>query len=164
MEYAVGTLRKLRTRNAERALVGAVGILVAVVYLREVSRLPMGTMQNPGAAFFPLVMGIAFAVVSVATVLTSLFPQQKREDPEWPTGTGRRRLLAMMSTFFGYLFILPYAGHFVSSVLFCLLLLRSLSNHSWLRAGVWALLLSVTVHLIFVGILGVRLPIGIVSI
>ena len=60
----------------------------------------------------------------------------------------------------GYFLTLPWLGQIISSTLFCLLLMRILSNLSWFRIAVNSLVMSLALYVVFVSILKVPMPRG----
>lgn len=168
------------SRGQGRLVMGAVGVLCALIYLNEIRGMRLGTAADPGPALFPLVLGIAFAAVGLTIVVTEIVSQRVRTrdashlaggTPATQPADGtrekwrdKRELLLLIGLFVTYAILLPHLGHFVATLLFCLVFLRSVGRLSWIRVAVWSTVFSVSVHVLFVGILGVRLPIGLISI
>ncbi|QVQ52275.1 tripartite tricarboxylate transporter TctB family protein [Spiractinospora alimapuensis] len=169
-----------------RLIMGVVGVLGALVYLNEIRGMRLGTVAEPGPALFPLLLGATFATISLAVVCAELVsprdrtpdvsppqggtPPEDATDRSEPVGGTRERwrdkreLLLLIGLFVAYAILLPHLGHFVATLLFCLVFLRTVGRLSWIRVAVWSIVFSVSVHVLFVGVLGVRLPIGLISI
>lgn len=151
----------LNKRNAYLVFGGA-GLLLAAVYLGLSFRLPFGQLDRPGAAVFPVVVGCVFALASLATIWEGW--RMGESDPiDLPAGADRWRLLGLVGLLFGFFLVLPWLGQVVSGAIFSLLLMRLLSNLGWLRIAVYAVVLSVAMDLVFVRLLGVPLPRGVLG-
>jgi len=140
---------------------GIVGVLLSSGYLHMTLELPMGEMDQPGAGVFPvLVSGILF-VASVSALWEGW--QSKRNSPalELPEGSDRIRLLKMIGLLLIYFLVIPWAGFSLSSILFCMLLIRLLSTLSWKQCGLYAFLMTAVLHLIFITALKVPMPAGV---
>jgi putative tricarboxylic transport membrane protein len=132
---------------------GIVGVLLSSGYLHMTLELPMGEMDQPGAGVFPvLVAGILF-VASVSALWEGWRRRQNSPALDLPEGSDRIRLI--------YFLAIPWAGFSLSSILFCMLLIRLLSTLSWKQCGLYAFLMTATLHLIFITALKVPMPIGV---
>ena len=81
-----------------------------------------------------------------------------------PAGTDLVRLVKLIVYLAGYFLLLPLLGFPVASFLFCAFLIHALSDVSWLRCAVYAILMSASATYLFVHLLNVPLPRGILSI
>jgi putative tricarboxylic transport membrane protein len=139
---------------------GGAGLVIAAAYLGLSVRLPFGQLDRPGAAVFPVVVGCIFAVASLATIWEGW--RMERSNPiDLPAGADCWRLLGLIGLLFGFFLVLPWLGQIVSGAIFSLFLMRLLSNLGWVRAAVYAVVLSVAVDLVFANLLRVPLPRGI---
>lgn len=139
--------------------VGLIGIVLSAGYLVVGAKLPFGQMDQPGAAVFPMVVGVIMLVSSAAAALEGW-----RMDPslvvEVPVGIDRRRVLWVSSALLGYFLLLPWIGQLAASLLFFCLTIRLLSDYSWTRVLLSAVLMSGALYLVFVRLLQVALPAG----
>lgn len=145
-------------RNAYLAF-GCAGLLLAAVYLWLSSRLPFGQIDRPGAAVFPVVVGGILAVASLATIWEG-WRMEQSAPIDLPAGADRWRLFGLIGLLFGFFLALPWLGQIVSGAIFSLLLMRLLSNLGWLRIAIYAAVLSVAMDIVFVRLLSVPLPRG----
>jgi len=136
---------------------GIIGLVFAVGYLALSLRLPFGQLDRPGAGVFPVFVGIVMIVASVATVWEG-WRMGETAAIDLPVGADRKRLLVLIALLFGYFVALPWLGQIVTGALFSLALMRVLSELSWLRIVIYALVLSVTIDVVFARLLAVPLP------
>lgn len=140
---------------------GIVGVLLSSGYLHMTLELPMGEMDQPGAGVFPvLVAGILF-VASVSALWEGWQNRNNSPTLELPEGSDRIRLLKMVGLLLIYFLAIPWAGFSLSSILFCMLLIRLLSNLDWKRCALYAFLMTAVIHLIFITTIKVPMPAGV---
>jgi putative tricarboxylic transport membrane protein len=139
---------------------GIAGIILSAGYLHMTLELPMGEIDQPGAGVFPLLVAGILFVASLSSLWEGW--QTKANSPalDLPAGADRARLLKLISILLVYFLIIPWAGFSLSSVLFCTLLIRLLSDLTWKRSVVYAFLMTAAIHIIFITILKVPMPSG----
>lgn len=141
---------------------GIVGILLSSGYLHMTLDLPMGEMDQPGAGVFPLlIVGILF-VASLSALREGWRNRADSPALELPEGTDRARLLKLVCLLLIYFLAIPWVGFSLSSILFCMTLIRLISDLSWKRCLVYAFLMTATIHIIFITILKVPMPPGVI--
>src|SRR5690606_18140855 len=138
------------------------GLIFAAAYLQQSLQLPLGRLSQPGAAVFPLIVGTIMALASLLTVWEG-WRLARHEMVEWPIGEDRRRLLWLIAIMVGYVATLPWAGQVIGSILFCMLLMRILSRLSWLRIAAYSLVLSGALYWVFIILLKVPMPRGVLG-
>jgi hypothetical protein len=123
------------------------------------SRLPFGTVHEPDAGFFPLLLAAALLALATLVILGSL----TRRDPAPPLalGGGLRRVGVAVAALAGYVLALERVGYLVATLLVMLVLLQGLERIGWRRALAVALPAVVGSYYLFVR-LGVPLPPGLV--
>lgn len=141
-------------------VIGGLGVLVAAAYLGLAVQLPFGRLNQPGAAIFPLIVGGLLVVGSLATIWEGR-KTGPTERVEFPAGADRARLLGVVGVLLGYFLALPWLGHLLGSTLFCILLMRLLSGLAWPRVVLYSILITGTVHVVFIHMLGVPMPRGV---
>ncbi len=148
----------LQKRNAYLVM-GGIGLFFAAGYLAMSFQLPFGQMDKPGAGVFPVIVGIILMLASLTTMWEGL-QLDKAEQVDLPAGADRKRLLSLIGLLFGYFLALPWMGQIISSTLFCILLIRVLSDLSWLRIVEYSLAMSIALYVVFVFLLKVPMPRG----
>lgn len=141
---------------------GIVGILLSSGYLHMTLDLPMGEMDQPGAGVFPLLIAAILFVASLSAVLEGWRNRANSLTLELPKGNDRSRLLKLVGLLLIYFLAIPWAGFSLSSILFCMTLIRLISDLSWQRCVLYAFLMAVAIHFIFITILKVPMPPGVI--
>ena len=149
------------TRSSGYMGAGIVGILLSAGYLRMTLDLPMGEMDQPGAGVFPLLVGAVLLVASISALWEGWHTRSSSEALDLPQGVDRARLLKLIVLMLVYFLAMPWAGYTLSSIVFCILLIRLLSELTWQRCTTYAFIMTSVVYLIFISILKVPMPAGI---
>ena len=149
-------------KHRANLVIGGIGLFVSAGYLAMTVRLPFGAMDRPGAGVFPLAVGIVMLIASLFTMWEG-WRFERSERVAIPRGTDRRRLLALVGLLLGYFLALPWLGQAVTSTLFCILLMRMLSALGWTRIIVYSLVISLVLYGLFVVLLKVPMPRGVLG-
>jgi hypothetical protein len=88
---------------------------------------------------------------------------EQAELVEIPTGAGRKRLLILIGAMFLYFIALSWLGFIISSVLFAVVLMRTLSDSGYTRILVYSLIMSFAIYGGFVYLLKVPMPRGVLG-
>ncbi|MGW0810871.1 tripartite tricarboxylate transporter TctB family protein [Nonomuraea sp. NPDC002799] len=143
-----------------RMIVGAVLFVTGAVYTAHAFTLPMGTLAQPGAAMFPIIVGAATLVVSVITIVEAKFTVKVSGEYERPAPGRAKIVLGLAATILAYLLLLPLLGQYLASVLFGAAAVWLLGTRPWWKAAVQGVLLGLVISYVFLELLGVRLPAG----
>jgi hypothetical protein len=142
-----------------RQLVGAIALLVSVAYVVGATDYSIGNLAQPGAAVFPITVGIVLAIVSVYTIVDGY--RMRLQSVSEPLRAGNRgRVLKFGALIGSYVIALWLLGSLVSSFLLAAGVMRLLSDKKWFYIAICAFILSATMHLIFGVGLGIPLPRG----
>jgi putative tricarboxylic transport membrane protein len=141
--------------------IGAFGVLLTAGYTTMALQMPLGQWDRPGAAVFPIMVTIVFGCASLATMWEG-WRTERAERVEVPSGAGLARILGLLGALLGYYLLLPWLGQLIAGFGFCLALMRLLSNHSWVRIGVAAAIVSLAVYVVFIHFLKVPMPRGVI--
>ncbi len=139
--------------------IGGMGLFGGAGYLGLSAQLPFGKLDQPGAGVFPVIVAFLLMIASLATMWEG-WQLGLEEQVDLPAGPDRRRLAYLIGLVCGYFLTLPWLGQIISSTLFCLLLMRILSNLHWPRLVANSLAISMTLYVGFVLILKVPMPRG----
>ena len=98
--------------------------------------------------------------------LMVLFEEMRSLDSEegplgLPSGAGLHRLLSVVASLVGYVVMASLVGHLIASVLLSLALVHLIKPGSWVRTVVVGLAISLSAYGLFVSMLGVPLPGGV---
>jgi hypothetical protein len=131
------------------------GLIVAVVFVVGAVRLGTGTLTEPGPGFFPLLGGVALGLLSAALLVRA------RGDV---TAFGvTRRQAALLAGMVGYAATLDLLGDLVATSALAALSLRACGLRSWPAIGAGSAGLALAAHLLFVRVLGMDLPAGLLA-
>jgi NADH:ubiquinone oxidoreductase subunit 6 (subunit J) len=138
----------------------AVGILFAV-YSQSVD---IGTMEEPGPGFLPLWAGVLLALMS-AILLIKTFLQKKHEKGEsfFPEHDSWKRVCMVVASLIVYNLLLQYVGFILITFLFVAFLVKFVFPQTWLRTLVTAALSTAGAQLIFVNLLEINFPKGLLG-
>src|SRR3546814_416372 len=142
--------------------IGCIGLLLGAAYLGVALQLPFGQLERPGAAVFPVIVGILFILVSLAAVWEGL-KMDRAERVDFPSGSDSKRLLSLAGLLVAYFVALPWLGHVIATAVFCVLLIRLLSDIGWPRILVYSSAFTAVLYLLFVTVFNVPLPRGILT-
>src|SRR5260370_3338571 len=104
-------------------MIGLLVLLLAAVYVGNAwQTLSMGRWHKPGAAIFPIAVGLLLAISAVSVLLER---HGGAEDPtpatfSLPAGNDLKRLLLVLAAFATYFVAMPLLGNMIASALFLL--------------------------------------------
>lgn len=150
-----------KRRNGYLVL-GGIGLISAAGYLGLSFRLPFGQWDRPGAGVFPVIAGITLLGGSLAALWEG-WQLEKAERVDFPAGADRTRVLSLLGSLFGYFLLLPWLGQISSSTLFCILMIRVLSDLGWARVVAYSLVMSMLLYSVFILLLKVPMPRGMLA-
>ncbi len=135
--------------------------LSAVFAIAQARRLEVGSVGQPGPGFFPLVLGAALLVVSVALLARAWRARAEPAVPHEPVARGR--LAATLAALAAYVLLFERAGFVLATLGMLAFLFGVLGRYRWpLAAGV-ALGVTLAAWLLFDTWLHVRLPAGVLG-
>jgi putative tricarboxylic transport membrane protein len=152
---------RLQKRKGYLAI-GAGGLVLSAGYLGMAVRLPFGELARPGASLFPIVVGVILAFASLSTLWEG-WRTPSAERVEFPAGRDRLRLLVLVGALVVYIVALPWLGQIIASSLFLILLMRALSDAGWPRVIAYSLTISGALYVVFVRLLDVPMPRGVLD-
>jgi putative tricarboxylic transport membrane protein len=121
--------------------------------------LPLGGLKNPGAGFYPLLIGFAFLAVGTTLFLRSYSSRENEDDEEaFPVGKDLKRVLSLAIVLIVFAFIFKPLGYGISSGILMVAVLRVLGMQNWPRIIGISLVTSIFSNYLFTSILGVPLP------
>lgn len=130
---------------------------IATIYY-GVSRLTLGSVQEPGPGFFPALCGTGIIILC----LTWFFTTRKSEtEPKalWDEGTWIAPLISIV-IITGYTAALEILGYVSSTFLFLIVWQVFIEREKWVRTGIIAVVGTAVMYLLFSFLLGVPLPDG----
>jgi putative tricarboxylic transport membrane protein len=137
-------------------------ILLAVFIEFESMKFPLGSIDNPGPGFFPLLLGFAMAVMAIALAVRA-WRKVTAEDhpPFWPVKEGFFKASLAFIVILLFTSLLEFTGYMINIFFLFLILLRPIGLQKWkwsVSISVVAVLVS---YLVFDKWLMIPLPRGI---
>jgi putative tricarboxylic transport membrane protein len=137
-------------------------VVFSVVIGFEARKYPLGTIDNPGPGFLPLLLGVAMAVMAVAlAVRVWRNGEAEAHRPFWPDKGGLSKVSLTFATILLFTALLEITGYMVNILFLFLILLRPIGRQKW----VWSMAISigatVVAYLLFDRWLMIPLPRGI---
>jgi putative tricarboxylic transport membrane protein len=141
---------------------GALGLLLAAGYLALSTQYSFGALYQPGARVWPTIVGLMLVAASLF-VLWEAWRMAPSERFTLPAGAGAWRVVVMIALLAGYFAAMNFLGQFIASTLFCVLFMRLVSPLSWPRLVAASLAITVVLHLVFVTLLKIPMPKGLLG-
>jgi len=141
-------------------------LLFSVAMSREAFRLPMGEMKDPGAGFFPLLIGLVTGLLALIALFQSLREKKEQKEGPAPRSTEPFRwwnLVVILAALVAYALIMTKVGFMINTFLFMLLLMKVIEPQTWKKAILAALITAVASDLFFNVLLGAQIPSGILG-
>jgi putative tricarboxylic transport membrane protein len=141
--------------------------LLAGVYLYATSLLRVMKSQDPmGPKVFPVLLGVLLIVGSVLLFLETVrarrqAPKEEKE-PQQETGKPARVLWAVVAWTVIFLFAFEPLGYVVATTIYIFPLTIYFNAKKWWTNTITSLLFPIGVYVLFVKILGVMLPKGVI--
>ncbi|MDQ8731385.1 tripartite tricarboxylate transporter TctB family protein [Bradyrhizobium sp. LHD-71] len=146
-----------------RRIAAVAGLVLSAAYTFYAWReLDFGRWHRPGAAIFPIAVGIILAVASIAILLERRNTSNEVHGATFtlPAGADLRRLVFVLGAFAIYFVAMEYIGHLIASALFLFVAMAILSDKSKLRLALYAVVIAGSFELFFVRFLQVQMPYG----
>lgn len=145
-----------------RVIVGIISLAVAIGYLMMAFDMPQGTGAQPGPGMWPVAVGFAWIVISIIVMTEAIFTQQVTGDVDFPKGIYRRDVIMYLSSTLGFIVALPWLGQYIAAALYCFVLFKFLSKLPLWRVILNALIVGVGISALFINVLSVRMPKGVI--
>lgn len=133
----------------------------SALYLVQAARLPLGSVEQPGAGLFPLLVGAFLLAASAAHLLQDL--RRSPGTPLLPSAETGRRVMGVVAALGAFCLLLPWLGYGVTALGLLLAILRLFGLARWGMTAAVALVATVASYYLFAVVLGVPLPAGVWS-
>jgi len=125
-------------------------------------RLELGTFKSPGAGLVPFLISVILIILSIIVVITS--HEIRRSFQEvlniW-SGVDIKKIVLVLVYLLGYAFCLEKIGYITTTLIFFLILLKTVGSLKWRVVIITSVLAVSLSYVIFVVFLKVQLPSGI---
>jgi hypothetical protein len=158
--------RSLSLTSARR-ITALIALLLSGFYVSNAwQTLSFGRWHKPGAAIFPVALGLLLAMSALAVLFERRCEDNGAQPATLtlPAGADLRRLLLLLGAFAVYFLAMPVIGNMVASALFLFASMWLLSDdptRSLVRIAIYAIVIAVVFELFFVRLLQVQMPGGI---
>jgi putative tricarboxylic transport membrane protein len=134
--------------------------LLFTIYSRHVE---IGTWDEPGPGFLPFWAGLVVITMSVLLIGKALAKSAQRAESFFPQQDSWKRVLFILLALVGYNLLLKPLGFVLVTFFFVGFLVKFIFPGSWKKAFAAALLSTVGVRLIFVNLLEINFPKGLLG-
>ncbi len=149
-----------RMQRADQ-MTSIITFLISVVLIWGASKMTYRLEYSPAAGFFPLWLGIALAILSIALFLRTLLGSKEgKEEPFLPKKEGRIRILVYLASLTLCTLLIGKLGFVVTCFLFTAFTLSYHGKYGLKKAVVTASLMVVSLYALFNLALEVPLPKG----
>jgi len=138
-------------------------IAVATLFCVGAIKYGLFRVGTPGPGLFPFAAGTSLIILSILALGFSFFSQEKRDEEKrcfFPYPDSSKKVIFSACALFAYPILLHPAGYVITTFLFMLFLLAVIARQRIRTAITAALLATVLFYIVFIIILGVRLPKG----
>jgi putative tricarboxylic transport membrane protein len=113
---------------------------------------------GPGPGLLPRWLGGSLLILSILFIIDSVRNGAIDIGKLLPQGSGRKKVVAVFIALLLFLFIVPYAGYTLASVLMLFILFRG--GYKWYSSLAFSLCVSFVIFYIFKFLLSVPLPVN----
>lgn len=139
--------------------ISVVMFALALGYLAGSFLYPLGSFTSPGPGFFPLVIGLAWSIISGVVVLVQWRTGRvEAVEIKWKISPGVRRGAVLVAGVAAFIIILPVIGYLISSVLLTFFLLKVLGIGGLIRPASYSLAWGAATYWLFVVIMKIPIP------
>lgn len=136
-------------------------LLLAIGIITGSYKLSIGTLQEPGAGFFPLCSGVALGVLSLLIFLKSSLTNQDKTGSFWPSKRAILKIISAILTLLLYAIFLEYLGFLLCTFLSMLFFTKVIEPRKWFSAIFFSAITSVSSYILFEILLKSQLPRGV---
>lgn len=134
-------------------------LVFAAIAAYESTKLPFGTVRNPGPGFLPWWAGLALGLLSLTLLGQALISR-----PETREARGRvLKVVGLLAALGAYVLLLEPLGYPLCTFLLVLFMLRVVDPHRWVMAFSIATIAAVGSYVVFAIWLKVPLPPGLLA-
>lgn len=131
------------------------------VSIYSVWALSVGSIKQPGPGLFPLVCGIGIIIMCLIWLFRGRMSEFCSE-PLWPEGEWKRPAAAVV-VLIGYTAVWESLGYALSTLLFMIAWQVLIEQANWRRTAAISVICTAAMYILFVYLLGVSLPAGLIG-
>jgi hypothetical protein len=144
---------------------GTFALAVGLVFTLYSRRVDIGDWSEPGPGFLPFYGGLTMTAMAVLLVTRSVLSRGAAAavEPFFPERDSWKRVLCTLLALVGYNLLLSPLGFVAVTFLFVAFLVRFIFPESWVRSLVTAALSTACVQVVFVNLLEINFPRGVMG-
>jgi hypothetical protein len=145
---------------------GLVLLGFAVILLFASRRLPLMSEFGPGSGFFPVILSLLLALLSLIIIIQAWWKNRHvKTSEETPKilGPEKKKYFIYLGLFFAFGLFFEKLGYFLSMVLFLGFILKYVEKQSWKTTCGIIIVSGLVSYFLFVKFLAVPLPEGVLS-
>lgn len=135
--------------------------LLSVITCQQALNLKIGEFNQPGPGFFPFCIGLVMGILSIISLVLSLFERKVQietsEEIRW------WNIILIVFLLIGYALSLERVGFLINTFLLITILLKFVEPQSWKTSILGGLISAILVNLVFNVFLKAQIPRGILG-
>ncbi len=135
-------------------------LILGVAVCVESWSLKIGALKSPGPGFLPFWAGLLLGVFSLISLVRTAVTEKVEEPSVW-TGVNVLKLALVILALVLYVALLNTLGFFICTLLLLIFLFRTVEPYPWHIVLLASVLSLAAVYVLFVLLMDVRLPSGI---
>lgn len=145
-------------------IVGVLGVCLGGYVIYTASGFPANNSAvDPGAAYFPTLLGIFVAILSVILIVRTMAGHENGMDEALTITPGIKRTGIGMGMFILYCLFFKQLGFLLDTMWLCFAGMFLLQNRKYVKMTVISIVVSVGIYVVFVILLGAKLPAGLLA-
>lgn len=149
----------------EKDLISSILLLgFSSAFLIEALKLPLGSLRTPQPGLWPLILALILAIFSLILLVQTLIEKTGRKSSLWARPGSWKRIGLSAGSLFAFVVVFEYLGHLISIFLLIAFLMRAIEPQKWWLVILVGFSSSLFCYLVFVLLLNIPLPQGILGI
>ena len=145
-------------------IIGGLFFLLAGVFFSVYSQsVDIGTIEEPGPGFLPLWAGVLLSALSALLVVKTWFKAFEAGEPFFPEHDSWKRISMVVLALICYNLLLVPLGFSLVTFLFVAFLMKCIFPQPWLKTVIAALLATAGARIIFINLLEIQFPKGLLG-
>jgi putative tricarboxylic transport membrane protein len=122
-------------------------LVTGVTYTYSASEQGIGSLTQPGAGFFPVIIGLLIIAISVILLVQNLPRWRETLSKRDASGTEYLRpMILVLVGVAGYIVLLPVVHYPVATLVLCGYLMRLCGMKRWIHTGVFSAVISLSLY------------------
>ncbi len=151
-----------REKRERITIIPFIWVLFGMVVCIMSGQLGIGKVSSPGAGFVPFLTGLIVVVLGAALFLHGQFFSSYKQESGRVTWREMLRVLLIASMLIAYSLLLPFLGFILATLLLLFLTTGLIGSVNSIKAIVISTVISVALWLVFVVVLDMQMPRGMV--